>query len=40
VNGHRRNFPPDGPSRRSMSVLIWATLLLLALNLLHQAGAW
>jgi hypothetical protein len=34
----RRNWPPDGPSRRTISLLIWATLLLLALNLLHQAG--
>lgn len=34
----RRNYPPPGPSRRTISLLIWATLLLLVANLLHQAG--
>lgn len=31
-------YPPKGPSRRTVVVLIWLTLLLLAANVAHQAG--
>lgn len=33
-------FPPEGPSRRTVRWLIWATLLMLAANLAHQGGVW
>lgn len=35
-----RRYPSPGPSRRSVAVLIWATLLLLIANVADQGGVW
>lgn len=37
ANGYSR-YPAPGPSRRTVRLLIWLTVVLLLCNLAHQAG--
>ena len=39
MNGERRNYPPDGPSRRAVAVLVVLLVLVVCLSLIEKTIA-